>query len=62
MPRPSLAQLLARLDGGQFPRPLEEWKKFPGGIFNTEIPEPYRLTGLGATLWEMIYFKGRRKK
>ena len=61
-PRPSLAQLLARLDRGEFPRPLEEWKQIFGDIFEMEIFEPYQLTGLGATLWEMIYFKGRRKR
>ena len=61
-PRPSVAQLLARLDRGEFPRPLEEWKQIFGEIFETEIFEPYQLTGLGATLWEMIYFKGRRKR
>jgi hypothetical protein len=57
-----VAQLLARLDRGEFPRPLEEWKQIFGEIFETEIFEPYQLTGLGATLWEMIYFKGRRKR
>ena len=61
-PRPSLAQLLARLDRGEFPRPLEEWKQIFEDTFETEIFEPYQLTSLGATLWEMIYFKGRRKR
>lgn len=61
-PRPSVARLLARLDRGEFPRPVDEWKQIFGETFETEIFKPYQLTGLGATLWEMIYFKGRRKR
>jgi hypothetical protein len=50
------------MDRGEFPRPLEEWKQIFGEVFETVIFEPYPLTGLGTTLWEMIYFKGRKKK
>jgi SAM-dependent methyltransferase len=60
--RPSVARILARLDRGDFPRPLEEWKQIFTETFETEVFEPYALTGLGATLWEMVYFKGRGKK
>ncbi len=59
--RPSLARFLARHDRGEFPRPLEEWRQIFGEAFAAEIFEPYPLKGLGATLWEMVYFKGRRK-
>jgi SAM-dependent methyltransferase len=60
--RPSVARLLARLDRGEFPRPLEDWKQIFSGTFETEVIEPYALTALGATLWEMVYFKGRGKR
>jgi len=60
--RPSVARLLARLDRGEFPRPLEDWKQIFSETFEAEIFEPYALTGLGATLWQMVYFKGRRKR
>jgi SAM-dependent methyltransferase len=58
----SVARLLARLDRGEFPRPLGDWERIFNDPFETEIFEPYPLTGGGATLWEMVYFKGRRKR
>ena len=60
--RPSVARLLASLDRGEFPRPLEDWKRIFSEAFETEIFEPYAVTGLGVTLWEMVYFKGRGKR
>jgi SAM-dependent methyltransferase len=59
--QPSVARFLARHDRGEFPRPLEEWKRIFCETFEPEVFEPYPLTGLGATLWEMVYFKGRRR-
>ena len=60
--RASVARVLARLDRGQFPRPLEEWKQLFSESFTTVVLEPYAVTGLGLNLWEMVYFKGRGKK
>ena len=60
--RPSVARFLARHDRGEFPRPLEQWKQIFSAAFETEVFEPYPLTGLGTTLWEMIYFKGRGRR
>lgn len=60
--RPSIARFLARLDRGEFPRPLREWLELVTGVFEQEVFEPYRLTALGATLWNMVYFKGRAKR
>ena len=60
--RPSVARLLARLDRGEFPRPLGEWERIFNERFEAEVFEPYALTGWGATLWEMVYFRGRRKR
>jgi SAM-dependent methyltransferase len=60
--RPSIARFLARLDRGEFPRPLREWLELVTGVFEQAVFEPYRLTALGATLWNMVYFKGRAKR
>lgn len=55
----SVAKLLARWDRGKFARPIEQWEHIFEGIFKREILEPYVLTGVGMTLWNMVYFKGR---
>lgn len=60
--RHTLARALARWDRGRFPRPLEEWRGIFGSVFQPVVFEPYPLTGLGATLWNMVYFKGRAKR
>jgi SAM-dependent methyltransferase len=60
--RASIARFLARLDRGEFPRPLREWLELVTGVFDQAVFEPYRLTGLGVTLWNMVYFKGRAKR
>jgi hypothetical protein len=52
------ARLLARLDRGHSPRPLEEWRALFGEMFETEVFEPYAVGGLGIPLWRMVYFKG----
>lgn len=57
--QPSIARALAHWDRGKFARPLEEWRDLFEGLFEPVVFEPYRLTGLGATLWNMVYFKGR---
>jgi len=57
----SVARLLARWDRGKFARPLDEWREIFGGIFEPVIFEPYPLCGMGATLWNMVYFKGRAR-
>jgi SAM-dependent methyltransferase len=60
--RLSVPRVLARLDRGEFTRPLQDWKEIFGEVFETVVFEPFELTGLGVTLWEMVYFKGRAKK
>jgi len=57
--QPSIARVLAHWDRGKFARPLEEWRHLFGRLFEPVIFEPYLLTGLGTTLWNMVYFKGR---
>jgi len=62
--RPSLATLLARLDRGEHPRPLREWRELLTQSFAPVVFEPYPLGGwdrAGPTLWNMVYFKGARR-
>ncbi len=59
--RPGLPRLLARWDRGEFPRPLPEWQALFSEAFEPVLLEPYPLALAGLTLWNMVYFKGRRK-
>jgi SAM-dependent methyltransferase len=55
----SVGRLLARLDRGDHPRPLNAWRALFSESFDTVLIEPYPL-GVGpVTLWNMVYFKGR---
>jgi len=57
--RASIARRLARWDRGKHARSLQEWTRIFGGLFDPVVVEPYPLVGFGATLWTMIYFKGK---
>ncbi|HUQ46018.1 MAG TPA: class I SAM-dependent methyltransferase [Gemmatimonadaceae bacterium] len=59
--RPSISRFLARADRGDHPRPLEEWRALFTAAFEPVVFEPYPLGLAGATLWNMIYFKGRAR-
>jgi SAM-dependent methyltransferase len=59
---PSISRLLARWDRGKFARPEKEWKDMFSEIFEEVLFEPYGLTGVGLTLWNMVYFKGKMRK
>ena len=59
--RISPARLLARMDRGDHPRPLEEWRTLLGRHFECDLFEPYDLGLPGLPLWKMVYFKGRKK-
>jgi SAM-dependent methyltransferase len=56
-----LARALARWDRGDYPRPLEDWRAMFSESFQPVLFEPYPLKLVGTTLWNMIYFKGRRR-
>lgn len=55
------ARLLARCDRGKYARPLEQWRAIFTECFDPDRFDPYPLTGLGVTLWNMVYFKGRAR-
>jgi trans-aconitate methyltransferase len=57
----SVAAWLAARDRGGFPRPVQEWREIFVRYFDTVVFEPYRLTALRITLWNMVYFKGKRR-
>ena len=60
----SAGRVLARLDRGDHARPLEHWRQLLGESFETIVFEPYPLGAprwRRTTLWNMVYFKGRRK-
>ena len=49
---------LASKDRGKYPRTVAHWSQLFENEFRTEILEPFPVRGLGATLWEMVYYKG----
>lgn len=57
--QPSIARLLARLDRGDHPRPLERWRELCSRHLALDIFEPYQLGVGGLTLWNMVYSRGR---
>jgi trans-aconitate methyltransferase len=58
----SLARLLARWDRGKFARSLQHWETLISQNFDPVTCESYPLAGMGLTLWNMVYFKGRPKR
>ena len=58
----SAARLLAQLDRGDSPRPLEEWRALFAEAFVPEVFEAYAVGWLGIPLWHMVYFKGTRPR
>lgn len=58
----SIARLLAHWDRGDFARPLPEWQTLFSKIFTQVLFEPYMIKAMGTVLWNMVYFKGKRKR
>ena len=56
----SIAQLLAKWDRGKHVRPLERWRNLFGQHMDIVLFEPYSIRLVGATLWNMLYCKGRK--
>jgi SAM-dependent methyltransferase len=55
----SPSRVLAKMDRGEYPRPLERWRTLLAMRFDIEHFEPYDLRMGGLTLWKMVYFRGR---
>src|SRR6266404_3807791 len=58
----SLAQLLANWDRGKFARSLEDWQTLFEAYLDIAVFERYPLKLAGATLWNMVYCKGKAKQ
>ena len=56
--RLSMTQLMARLDRGQYARPLRVWETLFSRYFDAAVVEPYSVAGL----WAMVYFQGKKKR
>lgn len=57
-PDRSLARTLAKLDRGEFPRSLDQWRTLFGGLMNVKILEPFRVGLFGSRMWDMVYVQG----
>jgi len=60
-PHLSAPWALAKLDRGDYPRPFGEWQRIFASHFEPVVCTPHPIKGLGIALWDMIYFKGRRR-
>jgi SAM-dependent methyltransferase len=60
-PGPSIGRFLAKADRGDYPRPVDDWRVIFSEAFEPVVFEPYPLGAGGLTLWNMVYFKGRRR-
>lgn len=56
-----IARRLAEWDRGDFPRPLAGWRELFAGVFEPVLFKPYPVGVAGLALWNMVYFKGRRR-
>ncbi len=57
----SVPRFLARSDRGNFPRPVETWRRMFSEFFETMEFEPFDVAALGICLWKMLYFKGKAR-
>jgi SAM-dependent methyltransferase len=57
----SVARLLAHWDRGDYARPLESWRTLFTERFEPVVMEAFVLGLPGVALWNMVYFKGRRR-
>ena len=57
-----LARLLARADRGDYPRSLGAWLRLFSESFEPTLFEPYAMGLPGVTLWNMVYFRGHRRR
>lgn len=59
--RLSLPYLLARADRGEYPRPVDEWRRIFTETYEEIVFEPFDVSFGGVAFWNMVYFKGRAR-
>jgi SAM-dependent methyltransferase len=57
-----ISAALAKADRGQFARSVKHWRSIWADILEPVTTVEYPLRAGGVTLWNMIYFKGRRRR
>jgi SAM-dependent methyltransferase len=60
--QPGLPRLIAGWDRGEHPRPLAQWRELFAEAFDAVLFEPYPLGAFRIPIWNMVYFKGKRKR
>jgi SAM-dependent methyltransferase len=58
----SLPFILARADRGDYPRPMNEWRRIFNEYFDEVVFYPFNVSLCGIVFWNLIYFKGRRRE
>lgn len=58
-PERSVPRLLARMDRGDFARPLDEWRRIFEESYDSVVFQPFSVPRRGPRLWELVYFQGR---
>ena len=59
--RITLPFVFARADRGDYPRPMNEWRRIFSIYFDEVIFEPFDLSVCGIAFWNLVYFKGKAK-
>ena len=57
----SISYALAKLDRGDHPRPVRQWRSLFAESFEVVAEEEYSVGIAGQTLWQMIYLKGKAR-
>lgn len=57
-PDRSVARTLAKLDRGEYPRPLDHWRSLLGGAMIIRTMTPFRVGLFGRRMWDMVYVAG----
>lgn len=58
----SLSELFARIDRGEYVRPIAAWKELLMADFTPVVFEPFGVGVWGRTLWSMFYFKENARR
>jgi SAM-dependent methyltransferase len=57
-----IPRLLARLDRGDFPRPIGDWSELVGRDYELEVLEPFAVKLAGVDLWHLVYMRAAARR